>query len=100
MVYEKPDEPARDEVKELFTMPKTFEDLVSAKLDKLLRVVTAGVTKGMKQGDQIALLERIGFSPTEIADLLGTTRNTVNVALSNLRKGKQKRSKGARTRRK
>ncbi len=80
-------------------MPKTFEDLVLAKLDHLLRVVTASVTKGMKRNEQIALLDRVGFPPKEIANLLGTTGNTVNVTLSNLRKGERK-GKGARPRKK
>ncbi len=74
-------------------MPKTFEHLVLAKLDHLLRVLTVGVTKGMKQNEQIALLDRVGFQPKEIADLLGTTSNTVSVALTNLRKAKQKKGK-------
>lgn len=74
-------------------MPKTFEDSVLAKLDNLLRVLTLAATRGMKQSEQIAVLDRIGIPPKEIADLLGTTGNTVNVALSNLRKGKGKRGK-------
>lgn len=71
-------------------MPKDFEGLVIAKLDQLLRVLTVSVTKGMKQGEQIALLDRVGFQPKEIADLIGTTSNTVSVALSNMRKVKGK----------
>ena len=74
-------------------MPKPFEELVLAKLDHLLRVLTASVTKEMKQNEQIALLDRLGFQPKEIAGLLGTTGNTVNVALSNLRKGKGNKRK-------
>lgn len=77
-------------------MAKSFEELVLVKLDNLLRVVTIGVTKEMRQNDRIALLNRVGFQPKEIADLLGTTGNTVNVALSNLRKGKDKKGKEAR----
>ena len=53
-------------------MAKSFEDLVLAKLDNLLRVLTVSVTKGMKQTDQIAVLNRVGFPPRDIADLLGT----------------------------
>jgi DNA-binding NarL/FixJ family response regulator len=81
-------------------MPKTFEDLVLTKLDNLLRVLTLGVTKGMKQSEQIIVLDRAGFPPKEIADLLGTTGNTVNVALSNLRKAKEKKGKGVRPKKK
>lgn len=41
-----------------------------------------------KQTEQIGLLGRAGFKPSEIAALLGTTRNTVSVELSNQRRGK------------
>jgi DNA-directed RNA polymerase specialized sigma24 family protein len=85
--------------KDFSFMPKSFEDLMLAKLDTLLRVVTVGMTKGMKQGEQIAVLDRVGLSPSEIAGLLGTTRNTVNVALSNLRKHRRTKGKGASRRR-
>lgn len=71
-------------------MPKSFEELMLAKLDSLLRVQTLSLTKGMKQGEQIALLSRAGFQPRDIAELLGTTSNTVNVALSKMRRGKGK----------
>ncbi len=74
-------------------MPKSFEELVLAKLDNVLRVLTVSVTQGMKQTEQIALLDRLGFPPKEIAALLGTTSNTVNVALSTLLKGKGKKGK-------
>ncbi len=78
-------------------MAKSTEELVLEKLDRLLRILTVDVTKGMKQNQQIALLDRAGFEPREIADLLGTTRNTVNVALTNLRKAETKKGKGARS---
>ncbi len=41
-----------------------------------------------QQTEQIGLLGRAGFKPAEIAALLGTTRNTVSVELSNQRRGK------------
>jgi DNA-binding CsgD family transcriptional regulator len=74
-------------------MPKSAEQLVLEKLDQLLRVLTISVTSGLKQKDQIALLDRAGFSPKDIAGLLGTTRNTVNVALNAIRKGRASGSK-------
>jgi hypothetical protein len=42
-----------------------------------------------QQTEQIGLLGRAGFKPAEIATLLGTTRNTVSVELSNQRRGKK-----------
>jgi len=80
-------------------MAKTFEESVLAKLDYLLRVHAISVTKGMKQNEQIALLNRAGLPPKEIADLLGTTGNTVNVALTNLRKSGKKKGKKGRSKR-
>lgn len=35
---------------------------------------------------QISLLSKAGFGPSQIADLMGTTSNTVNVRLSEMRK--------------
>jgi DNA-directed RNA polymerase specialized sigma24 family protein len=72
-------------------MPKSFEELMLAKLDSLLRIQVVSATKGLKQGEQIALLDRAGFQPKDIAESLGTTSNTVNVALSKMRKGKSKK---------
>lgn len=77
-------------------MPKSTEQLVLEKLDQLLRVLAISVTKGMKQNEQIVLLDRAAFPPKEIANLLGTTRNTVSVALTNLRKANPKKRKAER----
>jgi DNA-directed RNA polymerase specialized sigma24 family protein len=72
-------------------MAKSHEELLLAKLDQLVRLTTIGVTSGLKQREQITLLDRVGFSPKDIADLLGTTGNTVNKELSTLRKAKAKK---------
>jgi DNA-directed RNA polymerase specialized sigma24 family protein len=57
-----------------------------SKLDQIIRLLALSVTRGMKQGEQIIMLSNAGFQPKEIADLLGTTANTVRVTLSNHRK--------------
>ncbi len=65
---------------------------ISEKLDviiKLLAVQTIGDKKGR---DAIKLLSNFGFRPKDIAELTGTTSNTVNVALSNMRKNKLKKN--------
>jgi hypothetical protein len=41
-----------------------------------------------KQIDQIERLSKAGFQPKEIAELLGTTANTVSVALTKIKKSK------------
>ncbi len=75
-------------------MAKTTEQLLLEKIDQLLRIMTISVTRGMKQREQIALLDRAGFPPKDIATLLGTTSNTVSVALNALRKSKGSSSRG------
>ena len=70
-------------------MARSHEELILAKLDQLVRLATIGVTKGLKQREQITNGSLCaGLPPKEIADLLGTTGNTVNKELSTLRKAK------------
>jgi DNA-binding CsgD family transcriptional regulator len=56
------------------------------KVDLLTRLVAIGLVAGKNQQEQIRLLSIAGMKPAEIAELIGTTGNTVNVALSVLRK--------------
>ena len=62
------------------------KDEVVSKLDTIMKLLAASITDGKKQRDQIRLLYKAGIPPVQIADMLGTTSNTVNVAISNLRK--------------
>ena len=57
------------------------------KLDMLIALTAIAVLDKKAQKEQIRLLGRAGLSPKDIAALVGTTRNTVSVTLSNLRKG-------------
>ncbi len=57
---------------------------------KLLRVLALQLVQGRQQPEQIDLLSRASFKPTEIASILGTTPNTVNVALSKQRAADRK----------
>lgn len=60
---------------------------VSAKLDILIRLTALNVVKDVKlQKEQIRTLSDAGFGPSEIADILKTTSNTVSVVLSAIRK--------------
>jgi len=59
------------------------------KLDMLVRLTAIALIDGKRQRDQVRLLSIAGMSPKEIADLIGTTSNTVNVALTSLRKAKR-----------
>ena len=62
----------------------------SEEILKELRIIrallVADATRDMNQKESIALLSRAGLGPSEIAGILGTTPNTVNVALAALRK--------------
>jgi hypothetical protein len=62
------------------------EQVTVDKLDQILRVLVMLATKGLKQRDQIAMLDQAGFQPKAIADFLGTSANTVRVQLVSLRK--------------
>ncbi len=74
-------------------MPQNTERLLLEKVDQILRIIAAFATKDMKQRDQIALLDRAGLQPKYIAELLGTSSNTVRVGLVGLRKSKDKRGR-------
>jgi hypothetical protein len=59
---------------------------INQKLDMLIRVIAIGLIEDRTQNDQMRLLAKVGLQPKEIADLLGTTANTVRVGLSKQRK--------------
>ena len=61
-------------------------DELARRIDMLTRLLAINLVNGKSQKEQIRLLSVAGMGPKEIADLLGTTSNTVNVALSALRK--------------
>lgn len=67
---------------------------ISKKIDMIIRLLALNLVKDSKtQKDKIALLANAGFKPKEIAEILNTTRNTVNVALASLRKKKQTKAR-------
>jgi len=67
-------------------MEKESVDQIVERLDKLIRVVALSSTQSLTLTDRIHLLHRAGFRPSEIADILGTTSNVVNVRLSEMRR--------------
>ena len=64
---------------------------ISEKLDAIIKLMVFRMTEGKNQKDQIRLLSGSGFKPKVIAQALGTTGNTVNVTLANMRKVKGKK---------
>ena len=67
-------------------MEPEFEAKLEEKLDQALRLLGILAVKGLSQQEQIAILNRVGFSPKQIAEVVGTTANTVRVALVSIRK--------------
>lgn len=68
---------------------------VLSELRKITRLLVLMAVTAETQTANIQVLSKVGFAPREIAELLGTTSNTVNVALSQLR-SKSKKSVPAR----
>jgi DNA-directed RNA polymerase specialized sigma24 family protein len=64
---------------------KQFNELTK-RLDKLTRIVALSSTRGYTSTERISLLNQAGFAPKEIAEIIGTTQNVVNVRLSEIRK--------------
>jgi hypothetical protein len=62
--------------------PEVQSDGLTAFESRLVNLLALLIVQERKQPEQIAILNRAGFKPSEIADLLGTTRNTVSVQLS------------------
>jgi DNA-binding CsgD family transcriptional regulator len=60
--------------------------MLAERLDTLIALVAYGLVQGKKQREQIRILCLAGLKPSRIAELLGTTPNTVNVALTSLRR--------------
>jgi CRP-like cAMP-binding protein len=63
------------------------------KIGKVLGALYASHLGDMDQGLKAQRLNRCGFSNVEIADLLGTTPNSVNVALHKVRRGQSRGKK-------
>lgn len=57
----------------------------ATQLEKIIRLLALLAVKGESQPEKIKVLSGAGFSNTEIAELLGVTANTVNVALHRIR---------------
>jgi len=78
-------------------MPLSTEEQILAQLDQIRRILVVIATKGAKQRDQIAILDQVGLPPKGIADLLGTSSNTVRVELVGLRRARRARKGGKRS---
>ena len=61
--------------------PSARPDGLTAFEARLVNVLALFLIQERKQSEQIALLNRAGFRPTEMASLLGVTSNAVSVEL-------------------
>ena len=69
------------------TSATTPEEIGSAEyLKRISNLLALIATKELNTTERILMLNSIGFNPGEIADLLGTTRNTVSVRISEAKK--------------
>jgi DNA-directed RNA polymerase specialized sigma24 family protein len=75
-------------------MDEQRQEQAIAKLDRVLKLVAMMAVKGLSQTDQIATLNRIGFSPKDIAEIVGTTSNTVRVTLVSIRRTGSRKGRG------
>ena len=66
------------------------DEHVAPQLAKIANLLGLLAVKEESQGNKIATLGAAGFTPKEIADLIGTTTNTVMVKLSQQRSAKKK----------
>lgn len=67
-------------------------DEIAEKLDILIKLQAAALTAPMgSTKDKIVFLAQAGLRPSLIAEILGTTANHVNVALSKERKPAKKK---------
>jgi len=60
---------------------------IVGRLDRIAKLLAVLVAEGKTQTDAIMRLSDVGFAPREIAELLGTSSNTVRVTLSTKRAG-------------
>ena len=69
---------------------KQFQ-IVSSKIDTIIKLLALNTVKGKELKDQVWLLSSSGFQPKDIAGILRKTPNHIRVILHQLRKEKEKR---------
>ena len=70
-----------------------MDKLYAQELREVAQLLAILVKRGTLQSTVIQEMGSVGMSPKRIAELLGTSSNTVNVALHHARKGKKKKNK-------
>jgi DNA-directed RNA polymerase specialized sigma24 family protein len=57
---------------------------------KTLRLLSLTALEGMKQRQQVDLLDRAGYGQSEIANLVGSTSKAISVRLAEVRKARKR----------
>ena len=68
-------------------------EVLTERVDRLIKLVATGLVADKTQRDQIWLLSKAGLPPREIAEIIGTSANTVRVELTAIRKRNKKRGR-------
>lgn len=69
-------------------MPKDPGAEMERNIALMTHLLAATLVEGKAQADQIVFLARIGFTPAEIAVIVGTTAATVSTTIYKKRKGR------------
>jgi predicted transcriptional regulator len=69
-------------------------ELLDGDILKTLRLVALNLLRGMKQLEQVDLLDRAGYRQSEIAELLNSTPKAISVRLAEVRKARRSKISG------
>ena len=70
-----------------------MDEKILLELRRMSKLLALDLVKDMKTNEKYKMLNNAGFQPKEIAEILDTTRNTVSVELSKLKKKLKKDKK-------
>ena len=73
-------------------MDKEEIEEITSRLDVLIRLTALNTGAGLTMTEKIHNLHKAGFRPVDIAEILSTTANVVNVRLSEFRKKKRRKT--------
>ena len=68
---------------------------VEQRLDTIIHLLTAIITKDMDRKEAVLMLTAAGLAPKDVAGLLGLTSNQVSVVLYDSRQAAAKEAKGS-----
>ena len=60
--------------------------ILDKKIDVLIGLLTLDITRGKTLQERVELLHSLGLGPTQIAKILGKSKNNIDVTLHEVRK--------------